>query len=183
MKLSTVRSLEDLQSVLEDPQDLVNETEYWVFTEISNSSWANLTVITPKRVGDEYPKTFGHYHPNESPIEIYHLISGTGVLVLQKRDLSEIFLVKVQPGQQIKIPKEYGHSWSNVGSEPLISYDDWRIGHTDTDYAEIRSLHGMAYYLIDDNGKVKVVKNSHYNQIPEAIWLTVEEFNLKTNSS
>ncbi len=179
MKLSSIRSLDDLKPVLEDPELTSKETEYWVFSDISKDRWANLTVVTSERVGDEYPKTFGHYHPDGAPNETYFLVSGKGVLFLQKKDLSEVFLVKVRAGQEIVIPKEYGHSWSNIGDEPLVSYDDWRLGHTDSDYDKIKSQHGMAYYLLDENGKVRVVKNPNYDEVAQPIWLTVEEYRNK----
>ena len=30
-----------------------------------------------------------------------------------------------------------GHSWSNIGKEPLITLDNWKEGHTPGDYEPI----------------------------------------------
>lgn len=185
MRLASTRSLEAIRPVLKDQGCLGPDTLYWVFSDVS-SKWANVTIIAPGKIGEEYPKTFGHYHPDDAPDEIYHLIEGEGVLILQKehfeggilvaQKVDEVLLVKAKSGDEIVIRKEYGHSWSNVGKGILISYDNWKIGHTPADYQPIEKMHGMAYYLVEEDGAVKAVANSNYMDLPEPVWLTAEEF-------
>lgn len=195
MKLGSIRSLEELKPVLKDPKSLGPDPIYWVFSEITDpelvEGWANVTVIAPGGLGQEYSKTFGHYHPGDAPDEIYHLIEGDGVLILQKKYIdgagqwqqdrvAEVVLIKARAGDEIVIKKEYGHSWSNIGSGPLISYDNWRSGHTPSDYEYIEKLHGMAYYLIEDPKssrlKIKAVSNPNYKDLPDPKWVTAQEF-------
>lgn len=176
VKLGSIRELAALKIVLKDSTSSGPDPVYWVFGEISEEKWANLTVITPGNYNGEFPKTFGHYHPENAPDETYQLIDGQGVLIMQKKDLSEVYLIKAKPGDEIIITPEYGHSWSNLGKKPLISYDDWRSGHQPSDYADIARLHGMAYYLIEEGGEVKAVPNPNYKDLPEPIWVTSKEF-------
>ena len=176
MKLSSTRILEDLKAVLKDLSPVGPDPAYWVFSEVSKGKWANITVWAPGKHGDEYNKTFGHYHPENAVDETYHVIEGRGILQLQKRDLSEVFLIKAQAGDEIIIPWEYGHSWSNIGNGPLMTFDNWTSGHTPADYEPIEKLHGLAYYLIEANGEVKAVPNSNYKDLPEPIWFSAEEF-------
>lgn len=190
MKLASIRSLEELKPVLKNPQSLGQNPVYWVFSEITDpskgSEWANVTIISPGKIGGEYPKTFGHYHPENAPDEIYHLIEGEGILQLQKKHLEdgvwnpekvdEVYLIKAKVGDEIVIKKEFGHSWSNMGSGPLISFDNWRSSHTPSDYEYIEKLHGMAYYLIEADGQVKAVPNPNYKHLPEPVWLAADEF-------
>lgn len=187
MKLSSARSLEELKPVLKDPTASGPDPVYWVFSEVTPEGWANVTVIAPGKLGQEYPKTFGHYHPDDAPDEIYHLIEGEGVLILQKKYIdergqwqqdrvAEVVLIKASSGDEIVIKKEYGHSWSNIGSGPLISYDNWRSSHTTADYEVIEKMQGMAYYLIETDGQVKAVPNPNYKHLPEPVWLTADEF-------
>lgn len=193
MKLSSTRSLEELKPVLKDTNVQGADPVYWVFSEVSQDKWANTTIIIPGKLGQEYPKTFGHYHPDNAPNEVYHLIEGEGILSLQKKHLEngiwipdrvdEVYLIKARAGDEIVIKKEYGHSWSNIGKGPLISFDNWRIGHTASDYEPIERLHGMAYYLIEDPAaslnlelKVKAVANPNYKDLPQPKWITAEEF-------
>lgn len=187
MKLGSTRILEALRPVLKDPASLGLDPVYWVFSEVTPEGWANVTVIAPGKLGQEYPKTFGHYHPDDAPDEIYHLIEGEGVLILQKKYIdeagqwqqdrvAEVVLIKASSGDEIVIKKEYGHSWSNIGDGPLISFDNWRSGHTSADYEVIERLHGMAYYLIEEGGEIKATPNPNYTNLPEPTWTIVEEF-------
>ncbi len=170
MKLSSSRSLNDLRPLLLNPQSAGPDPAYWLFSDMP-SRWANLTVIAPGRYGQEYTKTFGHYHSSLGP-EIYFVASGRGILILQKKHLEngvwkpetveEVFLVEAQTGQQIIIPPDYGHSWSNIGQDPLLLFDDWCAGHQPADYEMISKLHGLAYYLTDNNGVVTPVLNPNY---------------------
>jgi len=190
MKLGSTRSLEGLKPVLKNKTVTSPDPVYWVFPELSPSGrWVNLTVIVPDLIDGEYPKTYGHYHGVDT-LETYHLVGGSGILQMQKKHfengvfipeiVDEVFLVSAKPGDEIIITPEYGHSWSNVGLDvPLVSWDDWRSGHTPADYEPMKKLVGLAYYLIDDNGKPKAVPNPNYKNLPEPIWLTAEEFRTK----
>lgn len=193
MKLGSIRELSGLKPVLKDPNSSGPDPVYWVFSDSSEGKWANVTVIAPGRIGDEYPKTFGHYHGTDID-EIYHLIEGEGVLLLQKKFLdeggnwikdkvSEVVLIKAKPGDEILITPEWGHSWSNIGDGPLISFDDWRAGHSPTDYTDIESLKGLSYYLVEENGEVKIVANTSYKELPEPKWMSAKEFKNYNNLS
>lgn len=185
MKLGSVRDLAGLKPVLKDNEATGPDPVYWVFSEVSDERWANVTVIAPGNFNSEYPKTFGHYHGTDID-ETYYLIEGEGILLLQKKHfegdkwipekVDEVILIKAKPGDQILITPEWGHSWSNVGSGPLISFDDWRAGHSPSDYEDIRSLKGLAYYLVEEEGEVKAVPNPKYRDLPEPKWMTAEEF-------
>lgn len=185
MKLGSIRELSKLKSVLKNPQALGPDPVYWVFNDVTEDKWANITVTAPGNFEGEYPKTFGHYHGVEIN-ETYHVIEGEGVMLLQKKHLDggswdpervdKVYLVKAKAGDEIVIAPEYGHSWSNVGKAPFITYDDWRSGHSPSDYEPIEKLQGMAYYLIKENNEVKAVPNSNYQNLPEPVWLTAEEF-------
>jgi glucose-6-phosphate isomerase len=192
MQLGSVRELSALRPVLSDPQSRGPDPVYWVFSDVSEAGkWANITLIAAgrfdgKKVGGEYPKTFGHYHGTQVD-ETYCLAEGEGIMILQKKHLDkkgkwipemvdEVFLVRARPGDELVIKPEYGHSWSNTGDYPLISFDDWRAGHSPSDYQDIKRLQGMAYYLVDDGGEPKAVPNPRYKSLPKPVWLTAAEF-------
>ena len=185
MKLSSTRELDAMRPVLNDKNAPGPDPVYWVFGEISDSRWVNITIITSGLYDGEYPKTFVHYHGTEDP-ETYHLIEGEGVLVMQKKHVEggvhvpeivdEVYLIKAKAGDEILITPEWGHSWSNVGNGPLISFDDWRAGHTPADYEPIKRLQGLAYYLVEEGGAPSPVVNPNYKNLPEPKWVTPEEF-------
>lgn len=186
VKLSSARELSGLKPVLKDENASGPDPVYWVFSEVTEKEWANVTVIASGRLGEEYPKTFGHYHGFDI-LETYHLVEGEGVLLMQKKHLDEngkhvenmvdeVYLISAKPGDEIVITPEWGHSWSNVGNGPLISFDDWRSGHKPTDYEVMEKLQGMSYYLVEENGQPKAVKNPNYTDLPEPKWVSAREF-------
>lgn len=185
MRLSSIRELTGLKEVLKDPNSSGPDPVYWVFTEIGGGKWENITVIAPGNYSGEFPKTYGHYHSTAVP-ETYHLIDGEGVLSLQKKfmqgdkwvadQVESVYLIKAKAGDEIVITPEWGHSWSNVGKTALVSYDDWRSGHSTSDYQPMKELQGLAYYLVSEGNEVKPVPNPRYKNLPEPVWITAEEF-------
>jgi oxalate decarboxylase/phosphoglucose isomerase-like protein (cupin superfamily) len=186
MNIKSSRALEGMKPVLKDSESSGPDPVYEVWEAPENSEgWVNNTRLKSGRFGTEYPKTFGHYHPTDAPLETYKVIQGEGVFVLQKRkmeagilnmeEVEEVLLVKIKEGDEVTISKEWGHSMSNTGSLELQTYDNWSHGHTPEDYRIMEKLQGMAYYLVEEDGPTPV-KNPSYKNLPEPVWLTAEEF-------
>lgn len=181
MRLASSRSLLEEMKVVFYEADVTSAPDpvYQVFTDLGDHFWINKTVIFPGRLGKEYPKTFGHYH-GVNIDEKYYVAQGKGILILQNK--KEVLLIKAGVGDEIVIKPEYGHSWSNVGDGELVLYDNWSTPHSPTDYEQIEKLHGMAYYLVEEEGKIKTLPNQNYKNLPEPVWLTTEEFRIKSLS-
>lgn len=64
---------------------------------------------------------------------------------------------------------------SNLGNTPLITFDDWDI-NLRQNYEPIKTLHGLAYYLIKDGKNFSHVPNPNYLDLPEPKYLSAEEF-------
>lgn len=190
MLLKSTRTFEEMIPVLmEHSQEKDKSPVYWVFSSVSKK-WENMTVISPDNLGTEFPKTFGHYH-STSTVEKYKLLSGLGLLVMQKRkfvdddwkdnQIERVCFVEFLPGDELDITPEWGHSWSNIGSEPLVTLDDWKDGHQESDYDSVKKLRGMSYYLINKNGQAEFVPNENYKNLPTPEWLTASDFNKLSN--
>lgn len=189
MKIKSERKIEELRDVLLDKESKGPETAYWVFDEVSQGKWENMTVTAPGTYGKEFPKTYGHYHSTPVP-ETYKLIQGEGFFLLQKKYLdeqknnewdidrvSEVILVKLEIGEEITINPEWGHSWINVGKEPLVTFDDWRSGHQFIDYLPIKRFKGLAYYVVkEDDGSIGFVPNSNYKDLPSPKVINLKEY-------
>lgn len=186
MKLASSRPLEGMKPVLRNPESTGPDPVYWVFNQATEGEWENVTIITSGTYNNELPKTYGHYHPDNAVDETYHLLEGEGVLQMQKKHIEngqlvpekvdEVYLIKANPGDEIVIKNYFGHSWSNVGEGPLISFDNWRSGHDPSDYQPIEKMQGMAYYLVKDEDEIKAVPNPKYQDLPEPKWVSAEEF-------
>ena len=190
MLLKSTRTLEEMVPVLSDPNlkdgvDLKSPI-YWVFSNVSKQ-WENMTLIAPGEYNGEFPKTFGHYHSSPTT-ERYKLLSGKGILLMQKRQfidddwqsdrIEKIYIVEFMPGDELDITKEWGHSWSNIGNEPLVTLDNWRDGHTPGDYKPIEDMGGMGYFLVKKGNGAEFIPNAKYKDLPKPEWVTAKEFNL-----
>lgn len=176
-----------MKVVFHDPESSGPDPVYQVFTDLEDHFWINKTVIAAGRLGKEYPKTFGHYH-GVAVDEKYYVAAGQGVLQLQKKHLEnsvwipemvdEVLFIKAKPGDEVIIMPEWGHSWSNVGPDELILFDNWSTPHSPTDYENIEKLHGLAYYLIEEDGEIKVVANPNYQNLPEPKWIKATDLKI-----
>jgi len=187
MRFRDVKKFEDVKPVLMDVNCTGPELVYFVLDQIlTDRVWANMTVLSAGFLGKEYPKTNGHYHKTTTT-ETYTVVHGKGIMQLQEKmfkdgqfvlnEVTEVYLVEVNSGEKIITPPNFGHSWSNVGNEPLVTYDDCVTGHEANDYGPIQAQHGFAYYLTEVDGKIVPVPNSNYKNLPVPVFLPAAEFN------
>ena len=84
----------------------------------------DITVIPPGMLGREYIKTAGHYHPQPpgsivSYPEIYEVLEGEALYLLQKQDLSNVVAVNASAGDKVLVPPDYGHITINRSNKTL----------------------------------------------------------------
>ncbi len=187
------RPHQKMQEVLMNPEAEGPEIHYYMIR--GGKDKTNITVWETGTVGGEYIKTYGHYHVGRLD-ETYWILQGEGIVLLQRRktdssgnpvddEIDSFVAIKVKAGDSVFIPSGTGHLVVNTGSTWLVTKDDSPVnfeekdpvslpGHAD--YEPLKKLHGFAYYVIDDNGQPKLAKNEHYKVVPEAKWLTPEEY-------
>ncbi|MEK7565728.1 MAG: glucose-6-phosphate isomerase family protein [Patescibacteria group bacterium] len=149
----SIRKLTDLKEVLMDPAATGPEDVYYMLR-----GNPNITVLMPGKIGQEYTKTFGHYHKDDSP-EKYEILLGEGIFMLQSRQ-NETQTISFKKGDIIEIPAGFGHCLINTGSSSVVTIDN--ANAQINDYEPIRQKHGMAVYIIEENGQPKLVKNPAY---------------------
>lgn len=179
------RSHEKMKEVLMNPDATGPEIHYYMIRGGKNKK--NITVWETGTVGGEYIKTYGHYHVGRLD-ETYWVVNGEGIVLLQTRKLDaqgnpiddeiESFkAIRVKAGDSVFIPSGTGHLVANTGKTWLVTVDDSPVnfeevdpvslpGHAD--YEPIKKLQGFAYYVVEDNGKPRLVKNAKYKVVPEA---------------
>lgn len=140
----------------------------------------DFTLIMPGQVNGECKKTSGHYHgfnperTNTYP-EVYEVLAGTAIYVLQRADnfegkpedlnVREIILVKVEAGQTIIIPPNYGHASINAG-DGIMLFSNLAYGPCPVLYDSVKHYGGMGYYVFRENGKLSFRLNGNYGSIP-----------------
>ena len=186
-----VRRHEDMKDVLFNPDVDGPEVHYYMIR--GGTDKTNITVWESGDVGGEYIKTYGHYHVGNIG-ETYRIVGGDGIVLLQQRkvgsngipidDEIEIFIaIKVKSGDCIFMPPRFGHLVANIGKTWLVTIDDSPLRSTDdarlpshANYESVRRMRGFAYYVVNNDGKYKLIKNTSYNTVPEPQWLTVTEW-------
>lgn len=186
-----IRKHEDMKNVLFNSDANGPEIHYYMIR--GGIEKTNVTVWEPGNIGKEYIKTHGHYHIGNIG-EMYWIAGGEGIVLLQKRktdgnsipidDEIEIFIViKVKSGDCVHMPPGFGHLVINIGKTWLVTIDNSPLRPTDNaqipshaNYESVVKMHGFAYYVIDDCGIPKLIKNTNYKTIPEPRWLTVLEW-------
>jgi oxalate decarboxylase/phosphoglucose isomerase-like protein (cupin superfamily) len=191
------RKHEDMKPVLASPNADGPEIHYYMIR--GGTDKTNITVWESGNVDKEHIKTYGHYHGGNVR-ETYRIVEGEGIVLLQQRKIDsngipiddeiETFIaIKVKSGDYVHMPPEFGHVIVNIGKTWLVTIDNTHIRSGDdvqlpdrVNYESVEKMHGFAYYIFDDCGIPKLVKNVNYKTVPKPQWLTVAEWgNLDIN--
>lgn len=130
----------------------------------------NITILTPGLNGREFNKTYGHFH-NFQEVEIYHVVYGQGILIMQRNDESgeakEFRMVSLRGGTTAEIPAGYGHTLINVGKTYLVVIDNSPIDPKAHNFESVKEKQGFAYYVIDKKGEIGFEPNLNYKLHPQ----------------
>lgn len=176
------RPHEKMKEVLMDKDAIGPSVHYYMIR--GGKRQKNITVWEPGTVGNEYIKTYGHYHVGNLD-ETYWFLFGVGIALLQKlatnnsgnmiADVVEEFkAIPVKQNDSLFIPSGYGHLVANTGSTYLVTADDSPVnfeevnstslpGHAD--YELVKRMRGFAYYVVENNGKPALVRNKLYKEV------------------
>lgn len=178
-----IRCYSDAAHVFMTETDLPGNTPlYYMYRNVSLNEHTELfrqtgirydiTVLLPLKVGQEYNKTVGHFHPikpnsSETYPEYYEVLSGEAIYILQRNsrsgDVEEIMAIEAKKGDKVYIPSGYGHVTINPGEQPLVMANLVEANFKSI-YEPFAQKKGAAYYLIEtENDKCDFVKNPNYH--------------------
>ncbi len=161
-----VRTYEQMRDV--SREELLEKGElYYMYRDIykKDDIRFDITVIPQKKLGKEYAKTHGHYHPkNEEGVEyaeIYQILQGKAMFILQKRksnDTVDVIIIDAEEKDIVLIPPGYGHVSINKGEETLVLsnlvYDKFT-----SIYGDYKTNKGAAYYYVEEH---EIAQNTNY---------------------
>ena len=189
-----VRTLGEMTEVVFDKRFLASASMdmelYYMFREVSKDEddakkikarelRYDITVIPPNTLGVEFVKTVGHYHPyfQGSKLtypEIYEVIEGEAQYLLQKREetqgvevITDVIVVKAQPGDKVIIPPNYGHVTINH-SESTLTMANWVARTFSSIYEPITQQGGAAYFELKTG---EFIMNERYEEVPDIRFL------------
>lgn len=161
-----IRYLNELRDVLYDQKWVKNAPNfevYYIYRKIKEKNGLRYdeTLIPPRLLGKEFVKTKGHYHLGNYG-ELYKVISGEGIFLLQKKDEKDVYCVKAKKGEYIIVPPHYGHTIINPCSKTL-KIGNWVSTKSQSDYETLQRKKGFCYYYTISGW----VKNKNYKKIPK----------------
>lgn len=114
----------------------------------------DITIIPPRMLGREYIKTAGHYHPlvpggSITYPELYEVLEGEALYLMQKRDLSDILVVNASAGDKVLVPPNYGHITINRSNKTL-KMANFVARNFSSLYDPIKDRAGGAYFFTTD---------------------------------
>jgi len=174
------RTHEKMKEVLMDPLAVGPAIHYYMIR--GGKDKRNVTVWETGTVGGEYIKTYGHYHIVDFR-ETYRIVEGEGILLLQIRkkdaegtwiddEIESFQAIRVKAGDEIPIPSFAGHALVNISETWLVTTDDSPVNLSGdsasmpvhADYKVIGNMRGMAYYVVEKDGKPTLVPNPAYKK-------------------
>ena len=190
-----VRKLEEMKEVVFDTRFLANANLdmelYYMFRDVSKDREDekkitakglryDITIIPPNKLGVEFVKTAGHYHPllPDSDVtypEIYEVLEGEAHYILQRMEeaargterITDVVVVKAEKGDKVIIPSNYGHVTINP-SETTLKMANWVASAFSSIYEPVKRRGGAAYFELT-NGKF--IKNENYDDTPDIRFL------------
>jgi glucose-6-phosphate isomerase, archaeal len=109
------------------------------------------STLLPGRYGDEFAVTRGHLHTKADRAELYHCLSGHGVMLLETLD-GRSRAVPLTAGEALHVPGYWVHRSVNVGDDPFVTLFCY-AADAGQNYGLIADAGGMAQLVVaDGNG-------------------------------
>lgn len=115
------------------------------------------STLLPGSYGQEFAVTRGHLHAIADRAELYHCLSGHGVMLLETLS-GDSRVVELVAGQAVHIPGYWVHRSVNVGSPAFVTLFCY-AADAGQDYDVISRAGGMANLIVRDGDSWKAVPN------------------------
>lgn len=136
----------------------------------------DITVIYAGKIGSEYVKTLGHYHPKApghpwTYPEIYQVLHGRAHFLLQcggevSGQVEDFVVADFSEGEILLIPPFYGHVTVNPGDVPLV-LANWIARDFQSVYEPVKLRKGLAFYDVEYKGQSIFMPNDSYGEHPK----------------
>jgi glucose-6-phosphate isomerase len=129
-----------------------DELIYWVddqrYQEGPGALIVGTSTLLPGRYGDEFAVTRGHLHAVADRAELYHCLSGRGVMLLETLD-GRSTAIELTPGRAVNVPGHWIHRSVNVGDKPFVTLFCY-AADAGQDYGVISDAGGMKNLVVAD---------------------------------
>jgi len=119
-----------------------------------------VSIVHPGKVGDEYYMTKGHFHAVLETAEVYHCLSGQGMMVMETPE-GEWAVEELRPGGVLYVPPRWAHRSVNTGRDAdLITFFAYP-GNAGHDYGTIERR-GFRKLVVERDGQPTVIDNRRW---------------------
>lgn len=168
-KKPDIRYLDEMRIVLYDKKfakRAKNFKVYYMYRGIKKKGGLryDITVMPPRMLGEEFVKTKGHEHRGTYG-ELYTVLSGTGIFLIQKSKdgkIEDVYYTKAKKEEYILIPPKYGHITINPSSKRL-KVGNWVSMKCKNDFKKLEEKEGACYFYLKSGWK----KNKNYKRVPK----------------
>ncbi len=116
-----------------------------------------ISIVHPGKVGDEYYMTKGHFHAVLETAEVYHCLSGRGMMVMETPE-GEWAVEELRPGGVLYVPPRWAHRSVNTGRDAdLVTFFVYP-GNAGHDYGVIERR-GFRKLVVERDGQPTVIDN------------------------
>lgn len=119
-----------------------------------------VSTLSPGLVGTEFHMTRGHIHARQDRAEIYHCLSGHGLMLMETLD-GRTVVTELRPGVVAYVPPVHIHRSVNVGDEDLVTLFCYPAD-AGQDYGIIARSHGMRHRVVTAAEGWRLEENSAY---------------------
>ncbi len=146
------RFVKDIKKILYDVKWLKTAPNFKVYEvkrgiKFEDGLRYDETIIYPRLLGQEFPKTKGHEHPKEYQ-ELIKVIKGSAIFLLQndeKNTIKDIYFIQAKRNQAIISPAGYSHTTINA-SKKVLEIGTWIEDVSASEYGNIKTHQGFGYY-------------------------------------
>lgn len=169
MKRPEIRFLSDMRKVLYDQKwakGAKNFPVYYIYRGLKKRGDLryDITVLLPRMLGKEFPKTLGHEH-SKGYQELYRVLAGKAIFLIQKvkgKEIIDVRVIKAKGGDWIIVPPGYGHITINPSKE-ILKVGNFVSQKCKNIYNLFKRRQGGCYYYTRSGW----IKNKNYKRIPE----------------
>ncbi|BCJ63654.1 glucose-6-phosphate isomerase family protein [Polymorphospora rubra] len=119
-----------------------------------------ISTLSAGRVGAEFHMTRGHIHAQHDRTEIYHCLSGHGLMLMETLD-GQTVVTELRPGVVAYVPPVHIHRSVNLGDEDLVTLFCYPAD-AGQDYGIIARSGGMRHRAVADGTGWRLEENSGY---------------------
>jgi len=166
----SIRKLQKMKDVLFSHVEPISEDDfnlYYMYRSVySNIEMRfDITVLPPKMLGQEFNKTYGHYHTiaeqNLAYPEVYQVLNGSAIFLLQQKNSDgtvNSIAVSAKARDVVIIPSNFGHVSINPSKEEDLVMSNVVFNGFESIYEDYALNKGAAYYYTEEG----FLQNTNY---------------------